>query len=65
MTRMSFNAESPRKYFGDISQQTNWFLDSGATCRMIPDISGFIPGSLVETDKYIEFSYGYFSSKKN
>ena len=54
MERMSPNAESPRRYFGDSSQQKKWILDSGATCHMTPEISYFIPGSLVEKDKYIE-----------
>ena len=47
MTRMSFNAEIPRRDFGDIPQLNNWILDSGATCHMTPDISDYIPGSLV------------------
>ena len=51
---MSYNAESPRRYFVDIPQLTNWIFDSGATCHMTPEISDFILGSLVETDKYIE-----------
>ena len=29
----------------------DWILYSGATCHMTPDISDFIPGLLVETDK--------------
>ena len=31
MARMYINAEIPRGYFGDISQLTNWILDSSAT----------------------------------
>ena len=53
MDRMYTNAESPRINYGDISQLTNWILDSGTTCHMTPDIWDFIPGVLVETDKYI------------
>ena len=64
MTRMYSNAESPRRYFGDSSQLTYCILDSGATCHMAPDISYFIPGSLMETDKYIEVADGIFSQQK-
>ena len=34
LERTSSNAESSRRYFGDISQLINWVLDSGATCNM-------------------------------
>ena len=64
MERMSSNSEIPRIYFGDISQLTHWILESGTTCHMSPDISNFIPGSLVETDKYIEVSDGNFVTEK-
>ena len=40
-------------------QPTNWILDSGAMCHMTPDISDFVPGSLVEMDKYIEVADGH------
>ena len=36
------------------SQLTNWILDPGVTCHMTPEVSDFIPGSLEDTDKYIE-----------
>ena len=58
MECMSSNKESHRRYFGDSSQPTNWILESGATCHMTPTISDFIPGSLVEKDKYIEVADG-------
>ena len=64
MARMSSNAESPGRSFGDRSQLTNWILDSGATCHMTPDILDFIPGSLAETDKHIEIADGHFSQRK-
>ena len=51
---MSSNVEIPRINYGDRSQLTNWILDSGATCHTTTDISDFIPGSFVETDKYIK-----------
>ena len=35
-------------------------LDSGDTCHMTPENSYFKQVSLVETDKYIEFSYKHF-----
>ena len=72
MARMYSNSEIPRIYFGYISQLTNFILDSGATGHTKPEISYFIPGSFVETEKYIEVSDGYFivakkrrSSNKN
>ena len=40
--------------YGDSSQLTNWILDSVATCHMTPEVSDFIPGTLEDTDKYIE-----------
>ena len=61
---MSSNAEIPRKYFRDISQLTNWILDSDDTCHMKPEISDFISGSLVETDNYIEVADGNFVTVK-
>ena len=64
MSRMYPNTESSKRDFGDSSQLTYWVLDSGSTCRMTPDISGFIPCSLVETDKYIEVAYGHFLTVK-
>ena len=64
MTRMSTNAESTRRNYGDSLELTNWILDSGTTCCMTPDISDFIPGSLVETDKYIKLQMGISSQEK-
>ena len=54
MARMSVNEKCPSGNFDDISQLTNWILDSGAMCHMIPEVSDFIPGSLEDTDKHIE-----------
>ena len=45
-------------------QLTNFILDSGVNCHMTPDISDFVPGSLVETDKYIEVVDGHFFTAK-
>ena len=45
-------------------QLTNWILDSAVTCHMTPDISDFTPGSLVETDKYIEVADVHFATVK-
>ena len=50
--------------FGDILQLTNWILDSSVTYHMTPEISGLIPGSLAETDKYIEVSDGHLITAK-
>ena len=43
MARMSGNDECPSGNFGDSLQLTYWILDSGATCRMTPEVSDFIP----------------------
>ena len=64
MARINPNVESTGRYFGDSSQLTNWILDSGATFHMTPDILDFISGSLVETDKYIEFADGNLITEK-
>ena len=64
MARMSNNAESPRRNYGDSSQLANWMIDSGETCHMTPEILDFIPVSLVETDKYIEIEDGNFVAAK-
>ena len=54
MARISSNDERKSVKYGDSSQLTNWILDSGATCYMTPEVSDLIPGSLEDTDKYIE-----------
>ena len=64
MECMSSNIEIPGRDFVYRSQLTNWVLDSGATFHMIPEISYFVPVSLVETDKYIEVANGDFSQLK-
>ena len=51
---MSGNDKCPNENFGENSQLNNWILDSGSTCQMTPEVSDFIPGSLEDTDKYIE-----------
>ena len=51
---MSNEDVSENKDYGDSSQLTNWILDSGTTCHMTPEVKDFIPGSLEDTDKYIE-----------
>ena len=38
---MSVVDECPSGNFGDRSQLTNWILDSGGTCYMTPEVSGF------------------------
>ena len=53
MALMYSNLEIPRRYSGNSLQLTNWILDSGATCHMTPEISYFVPVSLVETNKFI------------
>ena len=51
---MSGDDECPSGNFGDSSQLANWIFYSGATFHMTPEVSDFIPGSLEDTDKYIE-----------
>ena len=58
------NVESPRRTYWDSLQLTNCILDSCVTCHMTPDISGFIPGSLGEADKYIKVVDGHFVTAK-
>ena len=56
MARMSNDDKRENKDYGDSSQLTNWILDSGATCHMTPEVTDFSPGSLEDTDKFIEFA---------
>ena len=51
---MSDNDECPGRNFGDSLQLTNWILDSGETCHITSEVSGFIPGSLEDTDKILK-----------
>ena len=51
---MSDNDKCPSRSFVDSLKLTNWILDSGAMYHMTPQVSDFIPGSLEDTDKYIE-----------
>ena len=64
MARMSYNAKIPRRYFGEISQLTNWILDSGANFHMTPEILYYILGLLAEMDKFIEVADGNFVTEK-
>ena len=64
MVRMSSNDECLSGNFGDISQLTNFFLDSGATCHMTLDVSNFIPCSLKDRAKHIEVADGYHVTAK-
>ena len=50
--------------FGDSLQLTNWFLDSGATCHMTPEVSDFIPSLLEDTYKHIEVVDGHHVTVK-
>ena len=61
---MSDNEKSPSTYFGDSLQVTNWVLDSGATCHMIPQVLDFIPGLLEDTDKNVEVANGHHITTK-
>ena len=64
MARMSDDDECPSGNIGDSSQLTNWILDSGATCNMLPEVWDFIPGSLEDTDKHIEAADGHHATVK-
>ena len=64
MARMSDNDKCSSKNFGDSSQLTNWILDSGATCHMMPEVSYFITGSLDNIDKHIDVADGHHVTEK-
>ena len=64
MERMSSNDERSSENYGDSSQLTNWILDSGATCYMMPEVSDFIPVPLENTDKYFKVADGYHVTAK-
>ena len=64
MARMSSDNERKIVKYGDSLQLTNWILDSGATCHMTPEVSDFIPGSLEDTDKYIEVADSHHVTAK-
>ena len=64
MARMSGNDNSSSRDFGDSYELTNWILDSGATCHMTPQVSDYVPGSLEDTDKYIEVADGHYVTAK-
>ena len=54
MAQMSSNDERKSVKYVDSWQFTNCILDSGEMFHMTPEVSDFIPGSLEDTDKYIE-----------
>ena len=58
MARMFSDDERKSVKYGDSSQLTNCILDSRATCHMTPEVSDFSPGSLEDTNKYIEVANG-------
>ena len=64
MARMSSNDKRSSEKYGDSSQLTNWILDLGATCHTKPEVLDFIPGSLEDTDKYIEVADGHHVTAK-
>ena len=54
MSRMFSDDEHKSGKYGYSSQLTNWILDSGATFHLTPYVTYFIPGSLEDTDEFIE-----------
>ena len=64
MARMYSDDERKSGEYGDSSQLTNWILDSGATFHMTPEVTDFIPGSLEDTDKFIEVADGHHVTAK-
>ena len=64
MARMSNDDKRENKDYGNSLQLTNWILDSGATCYMTPEVTDFIPGSLEDTDKFIEVADGHHVTAK-
>ena len=61
---MSSDDEHNSGEYGDSSQLTNWILDSGATVHMTPEVTDLIPGSLEDTDKFIEVADGHHVTAK-
>ena len=61
---MSSNDEFPSGNFSDSLQLVNWILDSGAMCRMTPEVSYFISGLLEDTDKHIGVVDGHHVMSK-
>ena len=64
MARKSKDDKRENKDYGDSSQWTNWILDSGSTCHMKPEVTDFVPGSLEDTDKFIEVADGHHVTAK-
>ena len=64
MARMYSDEKHKSVKYGDSSQLTNWILDSVATCHMTPEFLNFIPGSLEDTDEYIEVADGHHITAK-
>ena len=64
MARISGKNKNPGTYFDESLQLTNYFLGSGSTYHMTPQVSDFILGSLEDMDKYIEFYYGHYVTEK-
>ena len=58
MAQISGSDEVFSRDFGDSSQLITWIFYSEAMCHMTPQVSDFIPGSLKDTDKYIEVADG-------
>ena len=61
---MSSDDKRKSKDYGNSLKLTNWILDSRATCHMMPEVTDFIPGSLEDTDKFIEFADGHHVTEK-
>ena len=59
MARMSNDDKRENKDYGDSLQLTNCILDSGATCHTTPEVTDLIPGSLEDTNKFIEVADGH------
>ena len=64
MARIPNDDVTENKDYGDSSQLTNWILDSGATCHIMPEVTDFISGSLEDTDKFIEAANGHHVTAK-
>ena len=64
MAQISSDDERKSGKYGESSQVTNWILDLVATCHITPQVLDFIPGSLEDTDKYIEVAGGHHVTGK-
>ena len=64
MSRMCSDDKCKFVKYDDILQLSNWILDLGEMCHMMPEVTYFIPGTLEYTDKYMEVADGHHVTAK-